>query len=224
MKANTKKTFTLIELLVVISIIAVLSTLIMPVVSSIRNKAKRTQCSSNLRELYLAVQLYAARNDDVLPSWLSNLYPDLISEKSMFVCPADSTSTDGDLRSINRPVDSADFDQARSTFDRPGTSTVSGYSKPNKDVPKVSYIYEFCGGKWPDGWSERNSSGESVNSEDGSWQSLKNLVLKQSPSYQSKMPMIRCFWHADKSTLEPVLNVASDRNIFLSRSDWKDNL
>lgn len=55
--------FTLIELLVVIAIIAVLAAILFPVLASARNTAKRTQCSSNLHQLVIAMQMYADENN-----------------------------------------------------------------------------------------------------------------------------------------------------------------
>ncbi|MFQ5502803.1 MAG: type II secretion system protein [Phycisphaerae bacterium] len=46
--------FTLIELLVVISIISLLLAIVLPAMSASRKRAKRTQCLTRLRELYLA--------------------------------------------------------------------------------------------------------------------------------------------------------------------------
>jgi prepilin-type N-terminal cleavage/methylation domain-containing protein/prepilin-type processing-associated H-X9-DG protein len=56
--------FSLIELLVVIAIIGVLVGLLLPAAQSARESARRTTCSSNLRQLGLALQGYvSARND-----------------------------------------------------------------------------------------------------------------------------------------------------------------
>lgn len=65
--SRTKSGFTLIELLASIGIIAVLSALLVPTVAKIRSSADSTKCSSNLRQLGIAINLYATDNDDRLP-------------------------------------------------------------------------------------------------------------------------------------------------------------
>ena len=51
--------FTLIELLVVIAIIAILAALLFPVFAAAREKARQTSCLSNIKQLALAILMYA---------------------------------------------------------------------------------------------------------------------------------------------------------------------
>ena len=59
--------YTLLEILVVIAIVGILAGLLIPAVLSARQSAQRTACSSNLRQLGMAFQLYAQNHGDRFP-------------------------------------------------------------------------------------------------------------------------------------------------------------
>jgi len=71
-RKSPKGAFTLIELLVVIAIIAILASLLLPVLSKAKRKAQGVQCMNNSRQIAIGWMMCAGDNNDVLPA---NDYP-----------------------------------------------------------------------------------------------------------------------------------------------------
>ena len=106
-----KRAFTLTELLVVIAIIAILAALLFPVLSSAKERARRTACMNNLRQINFGLRMYSDDSADKTPHtpWNSKSSPfvDLTgykklidsytglagaasSSNKLFACPADT--------------------------------------------------------------------------------------------------------------------------------------
>lgn len=104
----TKKGFTLIELLVVIAIIAILAAILFPVFARAREKARQTSCLNNVKQLNLAMQMYAQDYDENITFawydapdntvWWAKLEPYAKNEQIM-VCPSKDVGIDADPHS-----------------------------------------------------------------------------------------------------------------------------
>jgi len=90
--------FTLIELLVVIAIIAILASLLLPVMAKAKGKAHSVSCISNLRQIGLAMNMYAEDANGYLPgtahsslsnSWVFSLASYVGKVDRIRLCPND---------------------------------------------------------------------------------------------------------------------------------------
>lgn len=161
-----KMAFTLIELVVVISVIGILAALLLPALGRAKEQAKLSTCISNLKQVNLAVRLYADDYADGFPTLsVPNPYPNGVGayykqlvkvylglhgpaspDEKVFVCPMD--------RVLQNLVGHAftsytfnGYEVAPGAIDRITGKKMSSIKNPDKAV-LVGEWPAFFGGSW----------------------------------------------------------------------------
>lgn len=107
---KTSRGLTLLEIVVVIAMLAIFTSVVLPLQRGCRTPCRRTQCSSNLRQILTAMYLYSDSPENVgtMPTLsqsrcdafmqkelaseaLNLLYRQYVSDPRIFACPSDPT-------------------------------------------------------------------------------------------------------------------------------------
>ncbi len=126
-----KSGFTLIELLVVIAIISILAAILFPVFARARENARRTSCTSNMKQIALGIIMYSQDYDGRIlfysavssesdPSPLSGVLP-YIKSKQIFRCPSARLSTPDTISSTIVPANATEYGFPATASNAPNT-------------------------------------------------------------------------------------------------------
>ena len=137
--------FTLIELLVVIAIIAILASLLLPALARAKESAKRIQCTSGIRQLGLAVAMFADEHDGLYPQRQgggSNMWPLLLQpyyiETKILYCPSDVVNPDNFGAASTFAALSAKRSYIFNGFNDYFKGSYNGKSMPESEIKKTT--------------------------------------------------------------------------------------
>ena len=143
---RVKKAFTLIELLVVIAIIAILAAILFPVFARARENARRSSCSSNMKQIGLGIIQYTQDYDEKYPariygtapagggrlanSWRRVTLP-YTKSTQIFSCPSNTHNADNAEDSLDTSLTDGGYDLAtaprfKRSYGINGTGNVGG--------------------------------------------------------------------------------------------------
>ena len=243
------KGFTLLELLIVIVIIGILGSALVVSVQSGYKNARQTKCKSNLRQFGVALTIYRAEHDNSTPNWLSNLYPEYVDDRSMYICTAD----------INNGYDRPRPKELILLINDPGNSAdQSGYWDNEKNnnnlrndaIEACSYFYEFSAAPAPQSWYNGDPLPATI--QINTMSDFKHVQLRygdqanvingeQMPYSASRIPIVRCFHHfrdqrvlgfqnsGGNKTAQVIrdyitINVAYAGNVFVGPTWWEGTI
>jgi prepilin-type N-terminal cleavage/methylation domain-containing protein/prepilin-type processing-associated H-X9-DG protein len=209
------RAFTLIELIVVLAIIAILTSMVYPMYTSISARAKSTKDLSNLRQIGIAIQTYLNDNDQILPAsatWPGTtvtavLYPKYIGTRKVLLSPFDKRpSVETDLAPVSYSINHNMYDPSVGI----SRNMIKVFSPSATFLMAPNYIGNPANaGSW---------AGTATNAPDlpvGA-----PAETRGTHSNGTQINVLFCDWHAESLTFAPAATAGTFQNTTLAPFHW----
>lgn len=170
--------FSLVELLTVIAVLAVLAGLLFPVFATARGKAREITCISNLRQIGLAIRMYAQDYDELYPwavdatdkytpviwnahpQWqvwipfmpmLQDVLEPYMKSKELFHCPADTGYDVEDFTGVPLDANPTSFARFGTSYNYRTEIAFRGAGEATFTNPTQLNVIFDAAGKWHGG-------------------------------------------------------------------------
>jgi len=197
--------FTLVELLVVIGIIALLISILLPSLNRARQAAQSVVCQSNLRQIGVALRLYAGANRDYLPPAYFVNNPNMGQSTLWHLSLRAMLSKRGDGTFSTQGITTLDFRCPSAIIDTPIGQNANHYSANPRFMP----MYEVSGF----GFGVDRLSGRT-----GSWPTFK--LTKVSPASEK----ILVTDGAQRAANDAFRPGEAEHSFYNVGTDWAGNL
>jgi len=211
-------------MLVVIVIIGILGSALVVSVQSGYKQARQTNCKSNLRQFGVALTIYRGEHENQTPDWISNLYPDYVDDRGLYICRADKNYGLG----VTRPTELVTLIKGANATDgvafrdnNQGTG-----STRNQNITACSYMFEFSAAlttwgetyhKLPNPHTMRDYKVAQMTYGD---RANVDSSGKPLPYSASRIPIIRCYHHYRDQKVICYQNSASGEKLSTQKKDF----
>ncbi|TAL05797.1 MAG: prepilin-type N-terminal cleavage/methylation domain-containing protein [Verrucomicrobia bacterium] len=144
-KPTNREGFTLIELLVVIAIIAILAAMLLPALSSAKERAKRITCVNHLKQLGVSTMMYSNDNSDKVPP--ASFKDDSLTTSDHAYDIYEKSVDDKGERNLGYLWENKTLSNARVYFCLSGTSVSAGAAEYVRERTYEYYVGPT--GNWP---------------------------------------------------------------------------